>query len=587
MANSKSSLEAATEAAARVNALLIAKGKLKLPPTNKIKNQMVAKTSGELYMAEIEINDAPLVARNMLTRGVTQDEINKLSGAAVSTRGRYMTFDDISKNPNERPLYLHVQASTKEAVDAAVDKIHKIIEQQLKATGSTMNWSRSSTTTRTGPTSSSSATLSLYLPPPTTGHYVQDKVFVGLEHVPTAFQLKEKLLGPGELHFNHIRVETGATVTLRGKGSGFLDPNSGREAFEPLHIHLIHSLPKGLQSAKELAVNLIQTMQQEYAQWQQQQTLAVLVQNPTSAIGVQQVAIQPSLQQIGVVNTSALGLNVAQDVTDLGVAQTTLQNAQLQIGSVSSNLIQNQALTATVPRLLNPTQGSQLQLIQGQVLNLGSGIASVVPTVVPALVSTSAVNVLPQAQVVYTPAYQHAGQTIVDVSQSYLITQPQVTTTSSAAYQQQQQQLARVAALQTQQVAAHGQTASSNASMYYLLPQATTTTTMAQIHNDAQIKTQQLIAQAQNQSRLLSQRVTPTYVLNNTPVTSVATAPNMMTNLQYRIQSETYSSQKRKLPDDCDMRETYLQRAGRLSMMPVSQSVVPYSSTGYSVYSSG
>lgn len=303
---SKSSLEAATEAAAKVNAMLVAKGKLKLFPNSKPKAGSVGTGrpgSGDLITAEVDINDAPLSARNLLTRGHTQDEICKLSGAAISTRGRYMTAEERQTvaMSEGRPLYLHVQAATQQAVDVAVKRIQDIINQHVAACGGVKSPTVGNVTYPSKNVSNGATSCLPGSSPLSSGpHYVQDKVFVGLEQAPPTYPVREKILGPGGSFLQHIRTETGATVTLRGKGSGYIEPTSGREAFEPLYIHITHPKLEGLQAAKALAVNLVDTAHVEYAQWQQQQSVIqsvtpVIIPQGTALAYQNQVLVTPAV----------------------------------------------------------------------------------------------------------------------------------------------------------------------------------------------------------------------------------------------------------------------------------------------------
>lgn len=64
----------------------------------------------------------------------------------------------------------------------------------------------------------------------------QEKICVGIENAPQGFDLRGRIIGAGGANLLYIRGETGATVTLRGRGSQFVDPALGTESPEPLYL---------------------------------------------------------------------------------------------------------------------------------------------------------------------------------------------------------------------------------------------------------------------------------------------------------------------------------------------------------------
>ncbi|RUS19880.1 hypothetical protein BC937DRAFT_86785 [Endogone sp. FLAS-F59071] len=254
---------AASVAAAKINAMLAEKGiqiPVKLPqvivPEKKDENKIPEapgkehKPSSEEFVKDIPIND--IKNRYLLTKGATQSQIQKDTGADVTTRGKYYPEKHLASEEHP-PLYLHVTAVSQESLDAAVAKIEELIEQA----------SNPSPVTTRGPPPG------LAERPTQPRQFLQTKVFVGIDP-DRSFNVRAKIVGPQGAYVKHIQSETGAKVQLKGRGSGFVEPTSGTEAFEPLHLHITCYQQEGLDRAQKLSEDLVNTVKVEYERTRQE-----------------------------------------------------------------------------------------------------------------------------------------------------------------------------------------------------------------------------------------------------------------------------------------------------------------------------
>ncbi|XP_039258077.2 KH homology domain-containing protein 4-like [Styela clava] len=302
--NKAALVSAAAAAAARINANLLAQGKIKALPNqlhsastaptvsissdiNNPVSSVEIKKIDDMFSAEVEINDIPVGCRNYLTRLTTQENINKSCLAYVSTRGKYMTTEEKKQHPllmgSEKPLYLFVQSQYEGNVKKALDRIKQIINNhfekknkfQSEALAQIASFNPKVASISPGPAvqgfapgypiiqQPANAPLPHCQPALPSGNYMQEKLFIGLDNIPDNFDLKNKLIGPNYRNFTFIANQTGAKVILRGKGSGFIEPTSGREAFESMYAFISHPNQAGVDAAKRLVSNLVDTIKAE------------------------------------------------------------------------------------------------------------------------------------------------------------------------------------------------------------------------------------------------------------------------------------------------------------------------------------
>lgn len=198
---------------------------------------------------EIVINDAESNIRIQLTKRSTQDEILRKFGCVAITRGRYRPPN--MPDSEEKPLHLAIQAAQNitdlDSKKKAIAEAAEYVQSKIRAANLRQNQPYSGS----------------YNAVPAPGQTQQPahtgtlSVYVGFTADAT-FDIPGRLRGPNDSYFAHIFSETGASAQLRGLGSGTA------ESPEPLHVSLSCANPRGLEDARRLVENLVQTVKSDF-----------------------------------------------------------------------------------------------------------------------------------------------------------------------------------------------------------------------------------------------------------------------------------------------------------------------------------
>lgn len=164
--------------------------------------------------------------------------------ATVTTRGLWYP-DKTMATEKDPALHLHITAESQEALDKGVEAVHKLMEQEL-----------GSLTVRPE-----------YLERPNRERerrrWPEHKVVIGLDNLRN-FNVRAKVVGPGGLFVKHIQQETNTRVQIKGQGSGFIEPDIGRESEDPMHINIAGPDEHMLNRAKELAEDLLTVVTEKW-----------------------------------------------------------------------------------------------------------------------------------------------------------------------------------------------------------------------------------------------------------------------------------------------------------------------------------
>lgn len=67
----------------------------------------------------------------------------------------------------------------------------------------------------------------------------EERIPIDLEPIP-GFNLRAQVVGAGGSYVKHIQQETRCRVQIKGRGSGFLEHETGQESDEQMYLHVAY-----------------------------------------------------------------------------------------------------------------------------------------------------------------------------------------------------------------------------------------------------------------------------------------------------------------------------------------------------------
>lgn len=166
------------------------------------------------------------MCKDVTTRGNYYPD-KSLATAAVSDTDFFEEQHTVLISAKNPPLYLHVTSTTKDGLEKAVQKINELMQQELPNLIDERRFRRRED--RPEPERDALGRRK----------WPEKRIPIDLEPIP-GFNLRAQVVGHGGSYVKHIQQETRCRVQIKGRGSGFMEHDTGRESDEQMYLHVAY-----------------------------------------------------------------------------------------------------------------------------------------------------------------------------------------------------------------------------------------------------------------------------------------------------------------------------------------------------------